>query len=104
MTSGRWKQDPTSWRTVPRPIGWKKITEAIKARDGQRCVWIENGQRCPTTTGLEVDHIGDPHDDSHENLRTLCGPHHGSKTGRDARAVQLARRAGPPQRPHPGLL
>ena len=91
MTRGHWQESPTAWRTTPRPLGWKAIAQAVKARDGHQCVIVENERRCPVTTGLEVDHIGDPEDHSSDNLRTLCGAHHRKKTATQARAVQLAR-------------
>lgn len=100
-----WAPDPTSRRTIPRPWGWKRTAAAVKTRDGHQCtVTLANGARCPVTTGLEVDHLDDPDDHTLDNLATKCKAHHASKTGRQARAVQLARAAAAqPTRQHPGL-
>ena len=57
-------------------------------RCGFRCQWKDGLNRC-WAAATDVDHIeaGDNH--SLDNLQGLCGPHHLTKTGRDARARQL---------------
>jgi 5-methylcytosine-specific restriction protein A len=60
----------------------------VLERCGFRCQWDDGGNRC-WNKATDVDHIetGDNH--SLDNLQGLCGPHHLTKTGRDARALQL---------------
>lgn len=95
-----------AWSATGRqlPSNWQAIVRLVKARDGHRCTWTQNdGSRCPETTRLEVDHIGNPHDHSPDNLRTLCHWHHAQRTARQASA---SKRRAPKMRtpePHPGL-
>lgn len=101
---GHWKEDPSQWRTTPRPRGWKALRAQALERDGNQCTWIDDGQRC-TNAGTDADHIGDPDDHSIDNLRTLCGYHHRKRTALQARAArgELPSRQRP--RPaHPGLI
>jgi hypothetical protein len=68
---------------------------------------MQDGSRCTETTELEVDHIGDPHDHSDENLEVLCSWHHKRKTaGESARARRRKppERRGRPAEAHPGLI
>lgn len=113
-----WKEDPTSWRTTPRPKGWKwQIVPRIKERDGHRCTWIDgepdggswrqwaDPRRCPTR-GVDVDHIGAADNHHHDNLRLLCEAHHDSRTGKQANAARWSRQRAQAKRqtqPHPGL-
>lgn len=70
-----------------------------------RCQWVEDGIRCPFPA-TDVDHIlaGDLH--SLENLQGLCGKHHLLKTGREARARQMAikKLERLPEEPQPGII
>lgn len=96
-SSDRRAQLPSNWQRVIRP--------RILRRDGHRCTWIDQGQRC-TERATEVDHRrrGDDHRDS--NLRSLCGPHHATKSsaeGHAARRARPSRRRRPPEA-HPGIL
>ncbi|MEU3318863.1 HNH endonuclease signature motif containing protein [Streptomyces sp. NPDC006785] len=103
-TPTHWQEDPSAWRTTPRPRGWKTLRAQALERDGQQCTWIDDGERCPEQ-GTDADHIGDPEDHSLSNLRTLCGYHHRKRTAMQARAAR-----GPtpsrhrPAQAHPGLL
>lgn len=96
---------PTSARTVPLPKGWGVIRRGILQRDGYVCTWVHQGARCQEAA-TDVDHIGDPSDHSEANLRSLCGPHHRTRTsaqgGRAAQAKRIPRKRR--QERHPGLL
>jgi 5-methylcytosine-specific restriction protein A len=98
---GQWKGSnrraelPADWETAIRP--------RILARDGYQCTWIEDGVRC-TARATDVDHIGDKHDHSDENLRGICDWHHKKRTAAQGNA---ARKRVPEKRrpePHPGLI
>lgn len=94
--SNRRAQLPPNWYTEIRP--------AILQRDGHRCTErLRDGSRC-TEPGTDVDHIGDPHNHQHDNLRLLCGWHHNKKSSAQGNAARL--RPPPLRRPpeaHPGL-
>ena len=108
-----------SWRTEPLPSDWRRIRAGVLARDGHRCTWFpgsdpsgsdyltayQHPYRC-SSRATDVDHVGDPGDHDHTNLRSLCSRHHASKTASDAvskRQSDRRRRTGfePPR--HPGL-
>lgn len=72
-----------SSRRSELPSDWNRRRRRVIRRDGGRCVW------CGSSKQLEVDHIGDRHDHSYENLRTLC---HDCHTGRTQKQAQEARR------------
>jgi hypothetical protein len=114
--SGQW-QGGSRRSTLP-PEWAPEIRPAILDRDGHRCTWITDlddggpsdylagdydpDLRCPRRA-TDVDHIGDAHDHSPGNLRSLCSWHHdrrSSKQGNAARRRYSNRR--PPER-HPGL-
>lgn len=102
MTSGRWS---SSTRTTELPPGWRtRICPRILARDPTCALRLPG---C-TVVSTEVDHIGDKHDHSDENLRGLCSPCHTQVTQQQAAKARAASRARKPrQRPtqrHPGLL
>ncbi|WP_405944744.1 HNH endonuclease [Streptomyces sp. NBC_00932] len=97
----------SSNRRAELPPDWSAIRARVLARDGHQCRGrMRDGSRCPTTSGLEVDHIGDRHDHTDLNLQTLCSWHHKAKTRSESLA---ARRRRPPDRrarpaeSHPGL-
>lgn len=98
-TSNRRAELPADWDSTRRP--------RVLARDGHRCVArMRDGSRCPTTTGLEVDHIGDRLDHEDANLQTLCRWHHRAKTQGESAAARRRRpreRRARPAESHPGL-
>lgn len=104
VPDGHWKEDPSAWRTAPRPRGWKALRAQALERDANQCTWIDDGQRC-TEPATDADHIGDPEDHRLDNLRALCGYHHRKRTALQARAARgpLPSRSRPPE-PHPGLV
>jgi 5-methylcytosine-specific restriction enzyme A len=101
--NGRWEN---SRRREELPDDWPKIRARVLKRDGYRCTWLmRSGRRCKQP-GTEVDHIGDKHDHSEANLRTLCAHHHTERTGEQAAQAAAAWRAKgrrPPEQ-HPGSL
>jgi 5-methylcytosine-specific restriction protein A len=94
-----------SRRRSELPANWStEIVPRIKKRDGNRCTWItRNGHRCAETTHLEVDHIGDKHDHSDGNLRTLCHYHHKQRTAQQSAAARRPPSQRRPPEKHPGL-
>lgn len=69
---------------------WRKLRAAILERDDYACT--TPGCGAPAT---EVDHIIPRHQggsDEHENLRSLCAAHHGTKTGLERHRLRF----GPP--------
>jgi 5-methylcytosine-specific restriction protein A len=102
------KQTPpgTSWRTVPLPPDWHNLRRTVLKRDGHQCTWHHQDMRC-TAIATDVDHIGDPADHDLSNLRSLCGGHHDSRTGRQAATARWARhreRAVRAKPKHPGIV
>lgn len=99
---------PGSWRSAPLPANWRSIREAVFERDGYRCTELVDGVQCPQRAS-ECDHVGSAGDHSMANLVSLCTVHHRSKSGREARAVQVARmrevrgRLRRPEERHPGM-
>ena len=89
-----------SWRTSPLPKGWKRIRAQVLKRDGGRCTW----PGCDAVA-TDVDHTAGPDDHRLEVLRSLCGPHHRSVTGRQAAAKSPTKWRSPRRaaEPHPGL-
>lgn len=96
---------PQSARSVPLPKGWGVIRKRILKRDGFVCTWLDNGVRC-CAPATDVDHIGDPDDHRDEVLRSLCSPHHRTRSsaqgGRAAQAKRIPRKRR--QEAHPGFL
>lgn len=88
-------------RGVPR-----HVRERIMSRDRGECQ-LGYLNHC-TIIATEIDHVGDPHDDSDDNLRAVCSPCHRARTMQQSRAgsaASAARRAARrklPQKPHPG--
>lgn len=87
------------------PADWERLRSVVLQRCSGRCQWVEDGYRCPYPA-TDVDHITPGDDSSLENLQGLCGKHHLTKTGREARAVQeklksLLRR---PEEQQPGVI
>ena len=74
-------------------------------RCGHRCQWVEEGYRCPFPA-TDVDHIVAGDLNVLENLQGLCRDHHLTKTGREARAVQLKIKALEklPEEKQPGVI
>ncbi|WP_431781715.1 HNH endonuclease [Streptomyces chumphonensis] len=98
----------SSNRRVQLPSNWGGTVARIRRRDGGQCVarLYPDGQRCPETQGLEVDHIGDPHDHSDSNLQLLCPWHHKRKTAQESATARRRRprpRRARPRESHPGL-
>lgn len=92
--SNRKAELPPDWASAIRP--------RILARDGYQCTELDDGVRC-THRATDVDHIGDKHDHTDENLRSLCDWHHKKRSSAQGNAV---RRRIPERRrpePHPGL-
>ena len=97
----------SSWRTTPLPPAWPTIRAAILQRDHHTCTWtLPSGALCGQPAN-QVDHTGQPNDHTPASLRSLCTPHHHSRTGtQGAQASATARAARPrhrPREPHPGL-
>lgn len=99
---------PGQWRGSSRrdelPAAWDtKIRPRIFERDGHQCTIVDDGVRC-TYRATDVDHIGDKHDHSDENLRAICTWHHRKRTSEQGNAAR--RRIPERRRPerHPGLL
>lgn len=91
-------------RGVPR-----NVRERILSRDRGECQ-LAYLNHC-SIIATEIDHIGDPHDDSDDNddnLRAVCTPCHRVRTMQQSRvgsAASAARRRARlrlPERPHPG--
>lgn len=100
---------PGGWqgttRTAPLPSNWKRVRAEILDRDGHECQWPDGARVCGALA-TDVDHIGDPADHSHGNLRALCAPHHKARTSRQGNASRWSpKRTGrrPPEA-HPGLI
>ena len=102
----------TSTRRFRLPPDWAEIRKQVQERDKYRCQVIvdeKTGEICGKC-GEEVDHIEPGDDHRLENLRSICRPHHWSKSGREGRQAQLARaraikqQFARPQEKHPGLL
>ncbi|MGL5825543.1 MAG: HNH endonuclease [Nocardioides sp.] len=95
-------------RKAELPPDWERTRRRILRRDGGRCTWTTDYKRCrePAT---DVDHRTPGDDHSDENLRSLCAPHHRSKSGREgAAAMHQKRRTNAAKfrrdEEHPGLL
>jgi 5-methylcytosine-specific restriction protein A len=89
------------------PSNWDTLRLDVFDRDGWRCTWkLSDGRRCEIKDGLECDHVGRNDDHSMSNLRTLCGPHHGIRTGIQGAAARRAKKAAAklPAEDHPGWL
>lgn len=96
-TSNRRQELPPNWYSGIRP--------RILERDGHRCQWRRTRGICGSPAN-QVDHIGDRHDHSDDNLQALCAWHHRKKTEQesaDARRKIAAKGRLPVER-HPGLL
>jgi 5-methylcytosine-specific restriction protein A len=99
--TGRWA---SSNRRAELPPDWPARKVKVRERSGGQCEVEEDEVRCPRP-GRDVDHIGDPHDHSLDNLQDICGPHHDAKTQQQAAAARAAIRAKAvrPKPKHPGL-
>jgi 5-methylcytosine-specific restriction enzyme A len=98
-----------STRRQTLPPDWAALRRQILERDGYRCTWeLLPGIRC-NAPATDVDHI-DGHRNDPDNLRSLCMPHHRSRSssqGGMASGAQAKRRAQLRYRPaeqHPGLV
>lgn len=86
----------------------RSVRARIMSRDQGMCQ-LGYPNHC-TLIATEVDHVGDPHDDSDEMLRAVCAQCHRVRTMQQSRAgsaASAARRAARrklPQRPHPGEM
>lgn len=92
------------------PPNWAKLRQHRFRIDGYRCTGRDanTGQRC-TGPAEECDHIGDREDHRLEMLRSLCGWHHGQKSGAEGARAVAKKRASVAKRfrreeVHPGLL
>lgn len=95
--SNRRAELPADWYTRVRP--------RILARDGERCQWRTETGLCGAHAN-QVDHIGDAHDHSDDNLQALCGHHHGRKSALEGNTARTRQgRVSSLRRPerHPGL-
>lgn len=109
--SDRRNQLPPEWRTHTRPT--------VLRRDGHACTWLEShddggfasylagdypiADRCGER-GADVDHVGNPHDHSPSNARTLCSWHHDRRSSAQGNAARTRISTKRPTEPHPGLL
>lgn len=106
MASGRWAG---STRRVTLPHDWASRRARQLRNDLYRCQWgsLPEDGATPGSCNLkatDVDHAGSR--DDHNNLRSLCGPHHQSRSssqGGQAYAALAAKRYCVPES-HPGLL
>lgn len=93
-----------SRRVVPLPPDWRHIRLRILDRDGRRCQWPTRhgicGQPATDVDHIVPAHLGGTEDDA--NLRSLCGPHHRTKTSSEAARARITRRSRTAE-PHPGL-
>lgn len=71
---------------------WDRIRLKALERDGHRCQWVEHGKQC-TRRATEVDHtvpfrfFADRHTANDlGNLKSLCKPHHSTKTKQELQA------------------
>lgn len=107
-----WDNRPSTRRET-LPPDWEKRRKAQLKRDGKRCQWgsLEEDRAvygmCDRLA-REVDHCGDSQD--HDNLRSLCTPHHAKRSARqgaaksaEVRKARVAARKTSSDR-HPGLL
>jgi 5-methylcytosine-specific restriction protein A len=87
------------------PADWERLRQVVLKRCGFRCEHLDNGYRC-NNTATDVDHIISGDDHSLVNLQGLCGPHHLTKTGQEARALQLERKKllRLPEEKQPGVI
>lgn len=91
--SGGWKN---SNRRETLPDNWEQLRADQLRADGYRCVWeLPSGERCPKDA-TDVDHYGEAWE--HDKLRSLCGPHHDKRTGKQGNEAK-ARRVVPLRRP-----
>jgi hypothetical protein len=117
---------PGGWQGSNRhaelPANWPAIRAVVLTRDGHQCTWLDDHhdadggytdylagnyqphQRC-TTQGHDVDHVGNPHDHSVTNCRTLCDQHHDKRSSRQGNTQRARLRAQLrlPKASHPGL-
>lgn len=104
-----WRNNRQAWKGSDRksrlPVDWERLRQVVLKRCGFRCEWFEDSYRC-NNAATDVDHIisGDNH--ALENLQGLCNPHHLTKTGREAQAVQQQRKALArlPEEQQPGII
>lgn len=99
----------TSRRRETLPANWRTLRRQVFRRDGNRCTFHDSvtGKRC-SSPAEECDHIGAPTDHRLQMLRSLCGYHHGIKSGSQgglARAKLLRKQNDRFRRTeeHPGL-
>jgi 5-methylcytosine-specific restriction protein A len=90
---------PRQWNSRRRselPADWARIRRRVLKRDFGLCVMCGGPAN-------QVDHIGDRDNHSDDNLRSLCTPHHQSRTSAQGVAVRQARVKAKfrPQERHP---
>lgn len=91
-----------SGRTAPLPRMWKAIRANVLRRDNWQCQWVreDTGLLC-LEKATDVDHIDDPEDHRHSNLRSLCSWHHDKRTASQGGQANAAKRRV--QKTHPGI-
>src|SRR4051794_27619002 len=87
------------------PPNWPALRRAVLRRDGHACQWrTTQGTTCGARA-TDVDHIIRGDDHRITNLQSLCGYHHGKKTGSEGGSASALKREA--QRTshykHPGL-
>ena len=89
-------------RRARLPTNWNQIRAQRLELDNYQCTKVEHGQRC-TAQATDVDHIDSMTDDNRiDALRSLCGPHHRSKSAREGGTASAQRRSTKRQPPkHP---
>jgi len=106
---GRWDSSNRSSRL---PGNWDSIRQTVRKRDGYQCTWVDivEGKRvrCPRPAD-DVDHIKPGDDHSPQNLRSLCHPHHATKTSWEGHRANAAQRSKVHKKfrrteTHPGLI
>lgn len=92
--------DNTSRRRTELPTDWPIIRRDVLTRDNHHCQL-----RSPHCTGYatEVDHIGDKHNHTRDNLRAACHTCHAERTTAQGHTAARAARANAhhPRETHP---
>lgn len=93
---------PKSGRTSALPRAWKMIRANVLRRDNWQCQWVreDTGELC-LAPATDVDHIDDPENHKHSNLRSLCGYHHRQRTAQQGGLANASKAKKP--KSHPGV-
>lgn len=90
-------------RKAELPADWDARRKRALDRDNHQCRWpMPNGGICGAWAN-QVDHIGDRHDHSMANLRSLCKWHHAKRTSAQGNAARKRVSQQRPPEKHPGI-